>query len=103
MRAVKDDYKPRSMETLCQEALEILRASPVSMRCTYIGEQLFHDASHFRGSAPFARIAGKIMKRLAEAGLAEDHCFIVGGRYYSGWRATHKGRLCNYMERKSDG
>lgn len=99
MRAVQDDYKQRSMETLCQEALEILRASSSLVGCSYMGEQLFRDAT-FRGSCPFARIAGKILKRLKDAGLAENSA----GRYNAsawGWQVTGKGRRTNYTEGKS--
>ena len=38
--------------------------------CGVIGEGMFPGAVH-RGSAPFARIAGKVMRRLLAAGRVE--------------------------------
>lgn len=99
MKAVCDDYKPRSMEVLCQEALEILRASASLMRCSFIGEQLFRDAT-FRGSCPFARIAGKVVRRLREAGLAEIQIGRGGHASAWGWSVTCKGRRTDYTIRK---
>lgn len=93
MRAVKDDYQSRTMPVLCEEALAILCdvESGKWLRCSYIGEQLFRDA-YFRGSCPFARIAGKVLKRLEAIGLARSHGEVVGGQYRFGWAATSRGR-----------
>lgn len=93
MQAVRDDYKRRSMCLLCQDALEILREikhGPV--RCGYIGGRLFWDAAHHRGSAPFTRIAGKVLKRLEHAGLAEWQ----RNQNFGGWVVTAAGRICDY-------
>ncbi len=69
MKAVQDEYRRRSMDELCEDALRILRDANGPVRCGYIGEQLFFDAIH-RGSAPFARIAGKVMQQLQREGRA---------------------------------
>ncbi len=90
MKAVPDDYQTRPMHVLCEEALEQLRDATEPRRCGYIGEQLFWDATH-RGSAPFARIAGKVMKRLKDAGLAE---WSNGG-----WVISEAGRKNNKTKR----
>ncbi len=95
MKAVDDDYKPRTMAILCQEALEFLRkqgGKPVG--CGYVGEQLFFHASH-RGSAPFARIAGKVLKRLKDAGLASGG--MSRGYDWPGWHVTDAGRNHDYQ------
>ena len=93
MKATPDGYRPRPMKILCQEALEILRESDDPLRCGYLGDRLFREAVH-RGSAPFARIAGKVMRRLEKVGLAE-----YGNRGdVWGWRVTAAGRRCDYHE-----
>lgn len=92
MKAVPDNYQARPMHVLCQEALEMLReADGQPLRCGYIGSHLFWAATH-RGSAPFARIAGKVVRRLDRAGLAVSS--ISHG--YGGWVVTAAGRRCNY-------
>jgi len=94
VKAVSDDYKSRSMRVLCQDALEILRnAHGQSIRCGRLGDELFADATH-RGPAPFARIAGKVTRRLEAAGLATWQVSFPGSR--GGWVVTDLGRRCNY-------
>lgn len=89
MKAVSDEYEPRSMDALCGEALEILRANDgQALGCGFIGSKLFRDARH-RGSAPFARLAGKVMARLKAKGLAEYR--MARDRRY-GWTVTPAGR-----------
>ncbi len=91
MKATPDDYQPRPMGVLCQAALEILRdANGQGLRCGLLGDRLFPDAI-LRGSAPFARIAGKVMHRLDSAGLA-TWC----ADDYGGWVITRKGQSCDY-------
>ena len=93
MKAVPNDYQTRPMTQLCQDALEILRETEHGpVRCGYIGNKLFPDAIH-RGSAPFARIAGKVMKRLEHAGYAE---WQRDGTGWGGWIVTPAGQLCDY-------
>lgn len=95
MKAVADDYKSRSMCVLCQDALEILRsAGGQSIRCGRLSDELFADATH-RGSAPFARIAGKVTRRLKDAGLATWQVSVLGG--WGGWVVTDVGRRCDYQ------
>jgi len=98
MQAVRDDYEPRSMQALCQEALQLLRKQAPGRlsHCAHIGEQLFFSARH-RGSCPFARIAGKVMKRLKDAGLAKRDMQRVAGRMTYGWVVTAAGRETDYQ------
>lgn len=92
MKAVSDNYQVRPMHILCGEVLEILRSNDGRpIRCGHIGEQLFHDAIH-RGSAPFARIAGKVMKRLKRSGLVK-----WSSTEYGGWELTARGRRCDHL------
>ncbi len=91
MKSTPDDYQPRPMDVLCQSALEILReADGHPIRCGYIGGLLFPDAIH-RGSAPFARIVGKAMRRLDSSGLA-----VWRATGCCGWVVTVSGRKCDY-------
>ena len=96
MRSVSDNYQSRSMVVLCGEALAILCDASRDdwLRCSYIGRQLFRDA-HCRGSAPFARIAGKVMRRLEAAGFARREFKVIGKYYNFGWSVTAAGRLRN--------
>lgn len=96
MKSTPPDYKRRSMAVLCQEALEILReyhGQPLG--CGLIGGQLFRESTQ-RGSAPFARLAGKVMKRLECAGL------VRYGRarrsHWAGWLVTAVGLHTDYEE-----
>ena len=90
MKATPDNYKPRSMPVLCQEALAVLRDANQPLRCGYIGERLFPDAIH-RGSAPFARIAGKVVRRLESQGLVAWEQNANSG--FGGWVLTRKAKL----------
>jgi len=91
MQVVRDDYERRSMDELEVEAIEILGKAGHTLRCGYIGERLFHDHVDFiRGSAPFARIAGKVMKRLEKKDLARYG--MLNGRGEFGWHLTPKGQ-----------
>lgn len=65
----KDEYKKRSMAELADAALEIIQAQP-GMRCGLIGDRLFRGKAYMKGSAPYARLAGKVMKVLQEEGRA---------------------------------
>ena len=83
MRAVGDDYQPRTMEQLEAAALLMLeRYRGQAVRCGLIGEQMFPEAIH-RGTAPFARIAGKVMRRLEAKGKAQYGRLHPRGEY--GW------------------
>lgn len=103
MCAVSSDYRPRSMGVLCQEALEILRHPDHTsfLSCNQIGEMLFRDAT-YRGSAPYALIAGKVLKRLAAAGLAKISGRSFAGQWYTGWEITDAGRRCDYQSRNNE-
>ena len=92
MKATPDNYKPRAMPTLCQDALEMLREATWPVRCGYIGNELFPDAIH-RGSAPFARIAGKVVRKLEAAGLIE---YLQDTTGFGGWVVTALGRKSDY-------
>lgn len=81
MKAVSESYETRSMDELGLAALEILRRSP-GLRCGSIGGYLFAGAHH-RGSAPFARLAGRVMRRLEKSGRA---VFIIENGW-GGWYA----------------
>lgn len=80
MKAMKKSYKPKSMKDLEIEVLRILKSSP-GLRCGLIGEKLFPEVEHYRGSAPFARIAGKVVRGLQRKGLVEVK--IRNGKF--GW------------------
>ena len=83
MRAVGADYQPRTMDQLEAAAILVLeRYRGQTVRCGLIGEQMFPDAIH-RGSAPFARIAGKVMRRLEAKGKAHHGKLHSRGEY--GW------------------
>ena len=89
--AIPDDYKLRTMAVLCQEALEFLRGrdgNPYS--CAQIGYELFG------GDGSFALIAGKVMKRLKDAGLVT---LDLGHGRWSGWIVTDMGRTRDYEEK----
>ena len=65
-------------------ALEILsRYEGTVLGCGTIGDELFPGG---HGSAPYARIAGKVMKRLKRRGLATWGRAACGDSY--GWRKT---------------
>ncbi len=68
MRSTPDDYQKRTMEELADAALEILREQP-GLRCGTLGERLFPMAT-LRGSAPFARLAGRVVRLLEKQGKA---------------------------------
>ncbi|MBC8867793.1 MAG: hypothetical protein H8E44_00150 [Planctomycetes bacterium] len=86
MKAVGDTYRKRSMDELADLAIEILRQhNGQPLGCGYIGERLFPGAIH-RGSAPFARIAGRAMKRLERDGKAKWGKLTEYGS--QGWYAT---------------
>ena len=83
MRAVDDDYHPRTMEQLEAAAILVLqRYRGQTVRCGLIGEQMFPEAIH-RGTAPFARIAGKVMRRLEAKGKVRYGRLRTRGEY--GW------------------
>ena len=84
MRAVSDDYQPRTLDELADQALLIL-GEQGDMRCGLLGSLLFKDAARLRGSAPFARIAGKVVRRLLDRGHAG--CTNKGT-----WELTYRGR-----------
>jgi len=85
MKAVSKSYKRRTIEQLADEAFEILRKQNRLASCAYVGEQLFRDdVQTMRGSAPFARIAGKVLRKLREQGRAT---WTVDGTGGSGWKA----------------
>lgn len=74
----------RTMAELEVAAMEIIKRQP-GMRCGRIGDELFPNG--FRGSqcsAPFARIAGKVMSRLQKQGRAMIKADADG---WWGWHA----------------
>lgn len=83
MKATRDDYRKRSLAELADEAFLILKASQhnLPMSAARVGEQLFSAAVH-RGTAPFARIAGRVLRLLERQGRA---VWIVDGDT-TGWR-----------------
>jgi len=83
---VRRDYQKRTMDELTDECLDIIKAQPTGLRCGMIGEQLFRGTATFQGSAPYARLAGKVMLRLQAAGLAR----YAIGRGNAGWYPTAK-------------
>lgn len=64
-----DDSDRRTMAQLEEDAFTAIKEQP-GLRCGAIGDVLFDHVSTAGGSAPFARIAGKVMKRLEKKGLA---------------------------------
>lgn len=70
------------MEELEELALEAIRQQP-GLRCGGIGDRLFKHISYMKGSAPYARLAGKVMKRLEARGLA-----YYDSKGFGGWRPT---------------
>lgn len=65
-------------------ALRVLIGCKVPVRCGHFGDLVWPD--HYHGSAcsaPFARPAGKVLRRLERAKLAT---------YHDGWSATHTAR-----------
>ncbi len=67
--AVRRDYAGRSMDELGDLAMQVIERQP-GLRCGAIGDHLFGDHSTLLGSAPYARIAGKVMKQLERQGRA---------------------------------
>ena len=85
MRAVDDSYESRTLEDLAVTCLGILSNDQL-MRCGYIGGQLFPGAIH-RGSAPFARQAGRVMRVMERSGWAVSE----SRDGWQGWRLTVAG------------
>lgn len=85
---MSEKRRTRTMEGLELDALAITEAinhhHPAS--CAVIGEHLYRDRT-MRGSAPYARIAGKVMRRLESKGQA---VYLVM-RGVAGWRLTGAG------------
>ena len=82
----------KTMEELETVALACLRdRNSVPIRCGTLGDQIFRDhikeTGMHNGSAPYARITGKIMARLKENGLA----YYTGRGSYFGWVISQKG------------
>lgn len=88
--AVRDSYKKRSMAELELAALKALaeyNGNPVG--CGTLGDRMFHDQDcYIKGSAPYARLAGRVVRRLKESGEAE----YVFRSDWGGWVITSKGR-----------
>lgn len=85
MRSTSKEYKRRTIEQLADEAFELLRKTDRLASCAWIGEQLFRDeVETMRGSAPFARIAGKVLRKLKAQGRA---IWTVDAMGWSGWKA----------------
>lgn len=68
--SVHTDYRPRTMGELENSALEVLHKWGTSLPCSVIGEGMFEDHAHVNGNCPYARIAGRVMRRLREKNLA---------------------------------
>lgn len=93
--AVVDGYRRRSLDELGDVALRMLvsrGAIPGGRQvfgCGQIGEALF--SGQYQGavncSAPFARLAGRVMARLKEKG----HARWIVVNDWSGWQATKEG------------
>ena len=75
----------RNMAELERDALIIISRQP-GLRCGGIGDQLFKGIKVLRGSAPFARFAGKVMKRLEADGKVRYDQKANGGD--GGWFPT---------------
>jgi hypothetical protein len=72
MKAVNEEYQTRSLDELGEAALTYIRRCP-GARCGAIGDAIFKDHVHtLRGSAPFARLAGKVMRHLERQGKARS-------------------------------
>lgn len=67
--AVNSGYKKRTMRELAEEALVIIIRQP-GLGCGVIGDELFKGNAYIKGSAPYARLVGKVMKLLEADGLA---------------------------------
>lgn len=92
--AVRDEYVKRSMAELELAALQFLVARGAvpngrnNFGCGSIGNAIFPDAQGaVNCSAPYARIAGKVMSRLRVKGEAD--WYVIGD--WGGWSATHAG------------
>lgn len=82
-KTARDGYHPRTLASLADEAYVFLRGSSGLMSAARVGEAIFPDATH-RGSAPFARIGGRVLRLLERQGRAVR----VIERGWSGWRAV---------------
>lgn len=83
MKAVTQEYQKRSLDELGEAAMAHIRRCP-GARCGAIGDAIFAGhIDHTRGSAPFARLAGKVMRRLEKQGKA---CYAVKNGW-GGWHA----------------
>lgn len=91
--------KRRSMEELEIAAIATLARANQPVRCGWIGNGMF--PGRHRGSAPYARLAGKVIRRLERKGLAT---FESRGRWGSwGWVLTAKGkRIAMRADQASD-
>ena len=90
MRAVADEYEPRSLDQLEQDALAILlRFEGQALSCGSIGDLLFKEATH-RGSARFARIAGKVMRRLETKRCVQ---YVIDKSGFGGWVLMESGTV----------
>lgn len=90
MKAVSKEYKRRTIEQLADEAFELLLKADRLASCAWVGEQLFRDdVQTMRGSAPFARIAGKVLRKLKAQGRAT---WTVDGTGWSGWKAIRPAK-----------
>lgn len=83
---MKPDQR-RNMTELKEDALCVITDRP-GLRCGGIGDQLFKHVKQLNGSAPFARVAGKVMKRLEADGLARYDPKANGG--FGGWFPVSK-------------
>lgn len=83
---VKRDYMSRTMDQLADEALEIIRKTP-GLRCGTIGDHLFGDHARLLGTAPYARITGKVMRKLEREGKAVYRLAADG---WDGWYPSAK-------------
>lgn len=84
----------RSMDELEDAALAALLAlRDVPVGCGALGDRVFADVirekGHHNGSAPYARVMGRVMARLKQRGLVRCVSSVRGGR---GWVLTSAGK-----------
>ncbi|WP_417744737.1 hypothetical protein [Rosistilla oblonga] len=97
--AALEGYEPRSIDELGLLAMHIIGVTRDNrpVRCGLLGELLFKDAPvTMRGSAPYARIAGRVVRKLEGKGFA---CYEPKS---GGWKLTSHG-LAQSEARKPQG
>lgn len=82
--SVHEAYRKRTMAELADEAIAIIIKQP-GLRCGQIGDELFGDHAVLIGSAPYARLAGRVMKRLERQNLA---FYQIRRDGFGGWYPT---------------